>query len=159
MIVPRTVDQQIIKRLKKWDLSGCGNAHSFARGGGIQIKAGCSKAAQLSSRHGGQGWTELSLSCFLEYSFQGEGGGGVGVAGRARVSTWPMISVDEAQKMVLDQVGSRSKLMLMMSLQCSAMMREESGVMVLATEMVDFRSSLGRVLCQEVIKNRRLGSI
>ena len=62
MIVPRTVDQQIIKSLKKWDLSGCGNAHSFARGGGIQIKAGCSKAAQLSSRHGGQGWTELSLS-------------------------------------------------------------------------------------------------
>ena len=61
MIVPRTVDQQIIKSLKKWDLSGCGNAHSFTRGGGIQIKAGCSKAAQLSSRHGGQGWTELSL--------------------------------------------------------------------------------------------------
>ena len=70
-----------------------------------------------------------------------------------------MISVEEAQKMVLDQVGSRSKLVLMMSLQCSAMMREESGVMVLATEMVDFRSSLGRVLCQEVIKNSRLGSI
>ena len=69
-----------------------------------------------------------------------------------------MISVDEAQKMVLDQVGSRSKLMLMMSLQCWAMMREESGVMVLATEMVDFRSSLGRVLCQEVIKNRRFGT-
>ena len=67
-----------------------------------------------------------------------------------------MISVDEAQKMVLDQVGSRSKLMLMMSLQCSAMMREESGVMVLATEMVDFRSSLGRVLCQEVTGNHRL---
>merc|ERR1719300_2130570 len=47
-----------------------------------------------------------------------------------------MISVDQAQKMVLDQ--------------CSTMMREEMGVRVLATEIVDFRSALGRVLCQEV---------
>ena len=29
---------------------------------------------------------------------------GVGVAGRARISQWPMITVDQAQKMVLDQV-------------------------------------------------------
>jgi len=62
--------------------------------------------------------------------------GGVGVAGRARVSQWPMISVDQAQKMVLDQ--------------CSSMMREEMGVRVLATEIVNFRNALGRVLCQEV---------
>jgi len=47
-----------------------------------------------------------------------------------------MISVDQAQKMVLDQ--------------CSSMMREDMGVRVLATEMVNFRSALGRVLCQEV---------
>merc|ERR1719220_3083729 len=61
---------------------------------------------------------------------------GVGVAGRARISQWPMISVDQAQKMVLDQ--------------CSSMMHEEKGVMVLATETVNFRSALGRVLCQQV---------
>jgi len=61
---------------------------------------------------------------------------GVGVAGRARISQWPMITVDQAQKMVLDQ--------------CSSMMHEEKGVMVLATEAVNFRSALGRVLCQQV---------
>merc|ERR1719507_2463228 len=47
-----------------------------------------------------------------------------------------MISVDQAQKMVLDQ--------------CSSMMREDMGVGVLATEIVNFRNALGRVLCQEV---------
>ena len=104
-----------------------------------------------------------------------------------------MISVDEAQKMVLHQVtdtvllvtnkyhkvpkgpksGSRSGtkkyqrsqnmvlfqvplnvtllfFLLMVYFQCSTMMVEEMGVRVLATELVDFRSALGRVLCQQV---------
>ena len=42
------------------------------------------------------------------------------------------------------------RMMLMVYSQCTSMMREEMGVRVLATEMVNFRSALGRVLCQEV---------
>ena len=42
------------------------------------------------------------------------------------------------------------RMMLIVYSQCSSMMREEMGVRVLATEMVNFRSALGRVLCQEV---------
>ena len=42
------------------------------------------------------------------------------------------------------------RMMLMVYSQCSSMMREDMGVRVLATEMVNFRSALGRVLCQEV---------
>ena len=38
-----------------------------------------------------------------------------------------------------------------MHLQCSSMMHEEKGVMVLAIETVNFRSALGRVLCQQVM--------
>ena len=79
-----------------------------------------------------------------------------------------MISVDQAQKMVLDQVKIRDifkieaksamlilLLLLMLNLQCSSMMREEMGVGVLATETVNFRNSLGRVLCQEVKDTKR----
>ena len=44
-------------------------------------------------------------------------------------------------------------MMVMVYFQCSTMMREEMGVRVLATEIVGFRSALGRVLCQEVKVN------
>ena len=62
--------------------------------------------------------------------------GGPGPAGRARVSQWPMVTVAEAQAMVLAQ--------------CAAMMAEVEGVAVLATETVGYREAQGRVLCQEV---------
>ena len=62
--------------------------------------------------------------------------GGPGVAGRARVSQWPMVTVAEAQAMVLAQ--------------CAAMMTKVEGVSVLATEMVGYREAQGRVLCQDV---------
>ena len=107
------------------------------------------------------------ITYFDHLPAQGESGG-VGVAGRARVSQWPMISVDQAQKMVLDQVKIRDifkseansamlilLLLLMLNLQCSSMMREEMGLRVLATEIVNFRSALGRVLCQEVKSTKR----
>ena len=58
------------------------------------------------------------------------------MAGRARVSQWPMVTVAEAQAMVLAQ--------------CAAMMTEVEGVSVLATEMVGYREAQGRVLCQDV---------
>ena len=54
--------------------------------------------------------------------------------------------------MVLFQVSLDVPLivLLMVYFQCSTMMVEEMGVRVLATEVVDFRRALGRVLCQQV---------
>ena len=56
------------------------------------------------------------------------------------------------QNMVLFQVSLNVTLLvlLMVYFQCSTMLVEEMGVRVLATELVDFRSALGRVLCQQV---------
>ena len=55
-------------------------------------------------------------------------------------------------KKVLFQVSLNVYVLVTLTayFQCSTMMRDEMGVGVLATEMVDFRSALGRVLCQEV---------
>lgn len=81
-----------------------------------------------------------------------------------------MISVDQAQKMVLDQVAAPKSstkyqkwaiglyFISDADFQCLTMMREEVGVRVLATEKVNFRSALGRVLCQEVKANWETGS-
>lgn len=52
------------------------------------------------------------------------------VAGRARVSTWPMISVKEAQDIVFTEAGR--------------MMR-------IAAETVDYRDCVGRTLCEVVV--------
>ena len=59
-----------------------------------------------------------------------------GVAGRARVSQWPMVEVKEAQGLVLAH--------------CRAMLRVEEGIPVLGTEVLGYREALGRVLCQSV---------
>ncbi|XP_023335132.1 gephyrin [Eurytemora carolleeae] len=62
---------------------------------------------------------------------------GVGVAGRARESPYPMISVEEAQNLVLFQ--SRNLLTKVGSLQ------------VLGTEKVSYLNGLGRILAQDVL--------
>ena len=65
-----------------------------------------------------------------------------GVAGRPRQSAWPMISVEEAQAKIFTE--------------CRSMIRkmnnnESSEMNVLGTEVVGYRDSLGRVLCQDVV--------
>lgn len=59
------------------------------------------------------------------------------VAGRARQSQWPMISVEEAQATIFSE--------------CRKLLHTESGVSVLSVEEVDFFDSIGRVLFQDVI--------
>ena len=59
------------------------------------------------------------------------------VAGRARQSTWPMISVSQAQEIIFTEARS-----LLQSVQ---------GVRVLRSEMVEVVDSVGRVLCQDVV--------
>jgi len=58
---------------------------------------------------------------------------GEGVAGRARVSEWPMVSVAEAQAMVVAE--------------CRALLTPQG---VLGTQEVAYTEALGRILCQEV---------
>jgi len=71
-----------------------------------------------------------------------DGDGSEGVAGRPRQSAWPMITVQEAQ----DRVFSECKNMIrnMNKDGCNEMN-------ILGTELVMYRDSLGRVLCQDVV--------
>merc|ERR1711892_1418877 len=71
-----------------------------------------------------------------------DGNGSEGVAGRPRQSAWPMITVQEAQ----DRVFSECKNMIrnMNKDGCNEMN-------ILGTELVMYRDSLGRVLCQDVV--------
>jgi len=64
--------------------------------------------------------------------------GGVGVAGRARESPYPMISVEEAQGIVLE----KCKLLLNTS--------ADGSLMSIGTETVNYSDSLGRVLAENV---------
>jgi len=67
-----------------------------------------------------------------------DGDGSGGVAGRPRQSTWPMITVEEAQARIFSE--------------CKKMMRElNNEPNILGTELVGYRDSLGRVLCQDVV--------
>jgi len=70
------------------------------------------------------------------------GDGSGGVAGRPRQSTWPMISVQEAQALIFSEC---QKLI--------ENVRDEptEGMQVLGTEVVGYREALGRVLCQDVV--------
>jgi len=71
-----------------------------------------------------------------------DGDGSEGVAGRPRQSAWPMITVQEAQ----DRVFSECKNMI------RNMNKDGSNEMnILGTELVMYRDSLGRVLCQDVV--------
>jgi len=64
-----------------------------------------------------------------------------GVAGRPRQSTWPMITVKEAQ----DKIFSECLLMMKENGGCG------DGLNILGTELVNYRETLGRVLCQDVV--------
>merc|ERR1719233_1739042 len=72
-----------------------------------------------------------------------------GVAGRPRQSAWPMISVEEAQAKIFKECRN----------MISKMNNDGNSKMnVLGTEVVSYRDSLGRVLCQYVVAKDPLPS-
>eukprot|EP00088_Acartia_fossae_P059573 TRINITY_DN7082_c1_g1_i15.p1 TRINITY_DN7082_c1_g1~~TRINITY_DN7082_c1_g1_i15.p1 ORF type:complete len:648 (-),score=118.70 TRINITY_DN7082_c1_g1_i15:684-2627(-) len=65
------------------------------------------------------------------------GQGAVGVAARLRQSPYPMISVDEAQKIVIQH--------------CKDMLKEVEGVKMLDIESVPYTAAMGRVLAEDIV--------
>jgi len=70
------------------------------------------------------------------------GDGSGGVAGRPRQSTWPMITVEQAQAKIFSE--------------CQKIIKEKNkndsdDLKIIGTELVGYRDSPGRVLCQDVV--------
>jgi len=70
------------------------------------------------------------------------GDGSGGVAGRPRQSAWPMITVEQAQEVIFSECHKMMK-------GKNEKYRDDSKN--LGTELVGYRDSLGRVLCQDVV--------
>jgi len=90
-----------------------------------------------------QGKMARSHTCPHHHQAQSlDGSVAEGVAGRPRQSLWPMISVGEAQAKIFSECRNMIRRM-----------NKDTGnqMEILGTEMVSYRDSLGRVLCQDVV--------
>merc|ERR1711892_1186263 len=137
---PGIVTSMLVGSLSVTPLAALSRPAAGIRGKTVIVNMPDSKKAVVAIHAALQGSMARSHVC--PHQVEGvknlDGDGTEGVAGRPRQSAWPMITVQEAQ----DRVFS----------ECKNMNKDGCDEMnILGTELVMYRDSLGRVLCQDVV--------